>query len=204
MAINTKELISLSIPYFIGVGACYLFGYWGAIGVNVLEFIGFADIAKLAVYPLVAGMTFTALGAVFSEITTGKVLPIGGGEHTAVGRHRHNLHLCCRAFQVVCDSVFCHAVFHAAFALGADHLGPAKPEGSVHTPASSPTSTNARLCIWPIGYLFGHETDLCQDGGRSAIQTTFGVGSKFPSCLSRSTRDNVRASRDEERSTGTG
>lgn len=86
MAMNTKELISLSIPYFIGVGACYLFGYWGAIGVNVLEFIGFSDIAKLAVYPLVAGMTVTGLGAVFSEITTGKVLPVGGGEHTAVGR----------------------------------------------------------------------------------------------------------------------
>jgi hypothetical protein len=86
MAINTKELLSLSVPYFIAVGACYLFGYWGAIGVNVLEFIGFADIVKLAVYPLVAGMIFTALGAVFSEITTGKHLPVGGGEHTPVGR----------------------------------------------------------------------------------------------------------------------
>jgi hypothetical protein len=86
MAMNTKELLTLSVPYFIGVGACYLFGYWGAIGINVLEFIGFADIAELAVYPLVAGMIFTALGAVFSEITTGKALPVGGGKHTSVGR----------------------------------------------------------------------------------------------------------------------
>ncbi len=86
MTINTKELLSLSVPYFIGVGACYLFGYWGAIGINVLEFIGFTDIAKLAVYPLVAAMIFTALGGVFSEITTGKALPICGGEHTPVGK----------------------------------------------------------------------------------------------------------------------
>ena len=86
MTMNIKELLSISVPYFIGVGACYLFGYWGAIGINVLEFIGFADIAKLAVYPLVAGMIFTAIGAVFAELTTGMALPVGGGEHTPVGR----------------------------------------------------------------------------------------------------------------------
>jgi hypothetical protein len=83
---TTKELLSLSIPYFIAVGACYLFGYWGAVGINVLEFIGFADIAKLAVYPLVAGLIFTVLGTVFSEITTGHHLPVGGGEHTTIGQ----------------------------------------------------------------------------------------------------------------------
>lgn len=86
MPINTKELLALSVPYFVAVGACYLFGYWGAIGINVLEFIGFADIAKLAVFPLVAGLLFSALGAVFSEMAAGEQLPIGGGEHTAVGR----------------------------------------------------------------------------------------------------------------------
>jgi len=83
---SSKDLLPFSIPYFIAVGACYLFGYWGAIGINVLEFVGFADIAKLAVYPLVAGLLLTALGAVFSEITTGKHLPVGGGEHTPIGR----------------------------------------------------------------------------------------------------------------------
>ena len=79
-------MLSLSVPYFIAVGACYLFGYWGAVGINVLEFVGFTDIAKLAVYPLVAGLAFTVLAAVFSEIVTGKHLPTGGGEHTSVGQ----------------------------------------------------------------------------------------------------------------------
>lgn len=86
MTVSTRELLSLSVPYFVAVGACYLFGYWGAVGVNVLEFIGFADVVKLAVYPLVAGLLFTALGALCSELVAGKHFPVGGGEHSAVGK----------------------------------------------------------------------------------------------------------------------
>ena len=82
----SKEILAVAVPFSIAVGACYLFGYWGPVGINLLEFVGFTDIAKLAIYPLVASLALFFLGLVLSLITTGNRMPVGGGRHTKVGQ----------------------------------------------------------------------------------------------------------------------
>jgi len=47
MNFGIKEAFAVVVPYLIAVGACYLFGYWGAFHINVLEFISFADLASV-------------------------------------------------------------------------------------------------------------------------------------------------------------
>lgn len=86
MNFGTKEALAIGVPYLITVGACYLFGYWGAFHINVLEFISFTDVAKLAVYPLMASLAFTIAGVLTSEITRSPHLPSGGGNSSKVGQ----------------------------------------------------------------------------------------------------------------------
>lgn len=86
MKMGIKEIITFGTPYLIGVSAAYLFGYWGSFHVNVLEFIGLTDIAKLAVYPLLASSIFFLAGALFSEVIVSPHLPPGGGADTPLGR----------------------------------------------------------------------------------------------------------------------
>jgi len=89
MKSSLKDFWSIGVLYFIGIGCCYLFGYWGALGVNVLEFIGLADIAKLALFPLLASLVFGIAGSAFSELLTLKRLPPGGGAESTLGRAGH-------------------------------------------------------------------------------------------------------------------
>lgn len=86
MKLGTKEIVAFGAPYLVAVGACYLFGYWGAFQINVLEYISFADVAKLAVYPLMASLIFALAGVAFSELVHAPHFPPGGGNNTAVGR----------------------------------------------------------------------------------------------------------------------
>ena len=81
-----KEFWTLAAPFFLAVAACFLFGYWGALGVNVLEFVGASDVLKLAVYPLLASVAFYGLGLLWSEILYRPYYPVGGGEHTPIGQ----------------------------------------------------------------------------------------------------------------------
>ena len=57
MAINVsrKELLAVGLPsYVIGVGVAYTLGYWGTFGLNPLQFMGISELARLAIYPLMA------------------------------------------------------------------------------------------------------------------------------------------------------
>jgi len=86
MRLDLKEIIAIAVPYFVVVSAAYLFGYWGAFNMNVLEYIGFADIAKISVFPLLASLAYVVAGFLISEFLHSSRLPPGGGANTAVGR----------------------------------------------------------------------------------------------------------------------
>jgi hypothetical protein len=86
MNLGTKEIVAFGAPYLVAVGACYLFGYWGAFQINVLEYISIADVAKLAIYPLMASLVFALAGVAFSELVHSPHFPPGGGNDTPVGR----------------------------------------------------------------------------------------------------------------------
>lgn len=85
MNFGIKEAVAVVVPYLIAVGACYQFGYWGAFHINVLEFISFADVAKLAIYPLMASLVFLLAGVLFSELVFSPHFPPGGGSTFKVG-----------------------------------------------------------------------------------------------------------------------
>lgn len=86
MNLTTKDALAFGLPYAIAVGAAYAMGYWGAVGINVLEFIGIADIAKLAVYPLMATLALGVLAMLGTQLLGQRVLPPGGGVNTPIGR----------------------------------------------------------------------------------------------------------------------
>lgn len=86
MNLGIRDVIAVGVPYLIAVGACYMFGYWGAFHINVLEFISFADVAKLAIYPLVASLVFFIAGVLVSELVFSPCLPPGGGASSKVGQ----------------------------------------------------------------------------------------------------------------------
>jgi len=50
--LGIKELFAFGAAYMMAVGACYLVGYWGSFQINVFEYISFADVVKLAIFPL--------------------------------------------------------------------------------------------------------------------------------------------------------
>ena len=58
MDLTLKMIATTLVPFFISVSVCYLFGYWGAFQINVLEFVSFTDIGKLAVFPMVGSVVF--------------------------------------------------------------------------------------------------------------------------------------------------
>ena len=51
-----KTWFTLALPFSLLMSALYLCGFWIPFRLNVLEFIGIGDIAKLALMPLVIGM----------------------------------------------------------------------------------------------------------------------------------------------------
>jgi hypothetical protein len=54
------KYIAIGAPYFLGVSALYLFGFWEWFGVNPLEYVGLADLTKLALYPLLVSFALSA------------------------------------------------------------------------------------------------------------------------------------------------
>ncbi|MFO1128457.1 MAG: hypothetical protein U1E66_08540 [Rhodospirillales bacterium] len=85
MNLTVKEMMAASVPYSVSVSACYMFGYWGTFKINPLEFIGFADLAKLAVYPFVASFVFMLTGMLIAHISSAHVFPVGGGSNSKIG-----------------------------------------------------------------------------------------------------------------------
>jgi hypothetical protein len=72
-------------PYALAVSTLYLWGYWGSFQINILEYIGIADIVKGAIYPIGSAFAFLALGVILGEIFSPNLEP-GGGAHTAIGK----------------------------------------------------------------------------------------------------------------------
>jgi len=61
--------------YFIVVGVLYLWGYWGAFGINVLEYASIADIVKTTAYPVATAFAFFAIGTIIGGALTNTELP---------------------------------------------------------------------------------------------------------------------------------
>ncbi|MBB3291670.1 hypothetical protein FHT39_000309 [Mitsuaria sp. BK045] len=72
-------------PYALLVSTLYLWGYWGAFGINVLDYIGASDIIKAAVYPVVSAFAFMAIGALLGEVLSPRLEP-GAGANTPVAQ----------------------------------------------------------------------------------------------------------------------
>jgi hypothetical protein len=84
--LTLKDSWALAVPFLVCVGACYSFGYWGHFDIDILQFVGLTDIAKLAIYPLLFFAVTTVLTITWTEITLGAALPPGGGAATPIGR----------------------------------------------------------------------------------------------------------------------
>lgn len=57
--------------YAVLVGTLYLWGYWSAFDINILQYIGLVEIAKSAAFPLASTFGAMALGALI-----GRLLPV--------------------------------------------------------------------------------------------------------------------------------
>jgi hypothetical protein len=83
---NFGALAYISSIYFIATGIAYLWAYWSAFSVNILEYLAIADVLKHAAFPVASAVASIALGLVFGSIFGAKRLPPGGGKNTPVGR----------------------------------------------------------------------------------------------------------------------
>lgn len=104
-----KHLAILAAIYPVSVGACYLFAYWGAFGVNPLEFLTPTDLLRVAAKPLLTLGATLALGAAIGEILTGPALPSGEGRETPVGRFLNRPQV-----KYIVMVAYCSAVFWAS------------------------------------------------------------------------------------------
>ena len=87
----SKDLVSTYLYfgslYFVSVGVLYSWGYWSTFNVNILEYVGLADIVKATAYPIATAGILTLVGAVLGEALSGEHrLPSGGGRDTRVGK----------------------------------------------------------------------------------------------------------------------
>jgi hypothetical protein len=83
--LSSRELWLIGAPLLGGLSAVYLLGYWGALGINFLEYIGLADLGKLALYGLFPAAASFAAGHVLSVLAS-PMLPPGGGSGSPIGR----------------------------------------------------------------------------------------------------------------------
>jgi hypothetical protein len=85
MQFELKEIIAAGASFLVMVSVAYLW-ILGAFNVHILDFIGVTDIVKIAVYPLIVSVLFYFVGAIIAQILFSGSLPVGGGEHTAIGQ----------------------------------------------------------------------------------------------------------------------
>lgn len=93
---SAKEWLAIAVPYFTCVGLAFLFGFWGAFNINILEFANLGDLVALSIYPVLASLVFFLLGTLIHALLQSKHLPPGGGAGTAVGQFgiRHWRSMC--------------------------------------------------------------------------------------------------------------
>ena len=83
---STKEALTLAVPFALVIGGCYSLGYWGHFSIDALQFASLADIAKLAVYPLLFLVLSTILSAKYVDAVFSPGFEPGSGADTKVGR----------------------------------------------------------------------------------------------------------------------
>lgn len=81
-----KKFAPLAILYGCVVSLLYLFAYWGAFEINIMEFIGLQDFAKLSLYPMIGSIMFLLIGVALTKLLTFKELPPGGGSGSIFGQ----------------------------------------------------------------------------------------------------------------------
>ena len=78
--------------YFFSIALLYLWGYWSAFDINILEYVGLSDVVMTAAYPIASAFLAYAIGACLGEfIFPEGFLPPGGGANTKVGRVLHKI-----------------------------------------------------------------------------------------------------------------
>lgn len=85
-ALKATTLLPILSAYFIAVGVLYLWGFWGLFGINVMEYLGLADVVKVAAWPVGSAFIFLLVGIALGETSPISRLPAGGGQHTLIGR----------------------------------------------------------------------------------------------------------------------
>jgi hypothetical protein len=109
--LSIPKNLSFAAPYGLFVALLYLFAFWGTFNLNILEFVGFADLAKLALYPLAASFIFLLMGVAISELVRGDSLPPGGWRRyknrtlrtqalASSNGYLHFAHIC---FGIICE-----------------------------------------------------------------------------------------------------
>lgn len=66
--LTPSQWLALIVPVGMGLGMLHAFGFWGGFGLNPLEFVSLADLAKLSAKPLAALVMLLFLGSVFGTI----------------------------------------------------------------------------------------------------------------------------------------
>lgn len=62
MANNQPKLLYFATPYAFSVSLAYLYGYWSTFDINIFEYISFADVIKLSLFPILISMWAFAIG----------------------------------------------------------------------------------------------------------------------------------------------
>ena len=86
MTIGYKEFIGAIAGYSLLVAALYLNGYWGSFNINILHFAPLADLAKLALLPLVLTIGLQIVGLLLSSFLQSDRLHGASDKDTTVTR----------------------------------------------------------------------------------------------------------------------
>lgn len=81
-----NKYIWIALPYFFTVSVLYLWAYWASFQINVFEYAGLSDLAKVAIIPVGSAFFFILLGFFLGEYTPNPAYPQGGGRETVFGR----------------------------------------------------------------------------------------------------------------------
>lgn len=73
--------------YLVVMGLLYQWGFWGPFNINILEYLGLADMVKPAALPLAPALLPFLVGLLMAHVGSTKgSLPPGGGRNTATGK----------------------------------------------------------------------------------------------------------------------
>lgn len=65
---HQPQFLTLVVPYALVVSLLYLFAYWSSFGINILQFVSFSDVIKLALYPIMIGAALSLSGLIFQVL----------------------------------------------------------------------------------------------------------------------------------------